>query len=102
MGGWVVKFTLRPRFARFGGAGHGEDIAGQAPAKRQADASAALAAAAARSCAFFLGWAFCGLLCWRAFTTPALASILWTRSDAAGPLAIQFWATSRSSLMRSA
>src|SRR5262245_66441968 len=71
------------------------------PRHRQA-ASAALAAAAARSCAFFLGWAFCGLLWTRAFTTPALASILWTRSDATAPLPIHSLAASRSSLMRSA
>src|ERR1700722_13469403 len=92
--------ALQPLRADDGGE---EDVARHALSRQDAGASsAALAAAGARSCAFFLGWAFCGLLCTRAFTTPALASILWTRSEATAPLAIQALAASRASLMRSA
>src|SRR5471032_2473057 len=82
--------------------GH-ENLARQCYSAAGASAlSAALALAAARSCAFFLGWAFCGLLWMRAFTKPALARNLCTRSDATAPLPIQAWADSRFSLRRSA
>src|SRR5262249_1629779 len=59
-------------------------------------------AALARSCAFFLGFAFSGLLCLMCFKSPASARKRCTRSEAVAPLPSQVFAFSRSSFRRSA
>ena len=73
--------------------------------RRSAGASAAFAAAAAaaaRSCAFFFGCAFSGLLRGSRFSAPTPSSRRATRSVGCAPLAIQALAFSTSSTRRSA
>ena len=62
--------------------------------------AAAFSAAAARSCAFFFGKAFLGLLCGARFKTPRPSSSRATRSVGCAPLAIQAFAFSWSSTTR--
>ena len=69
--------------------------------KAQERAAAAVAAAAVRSCAFFFGFAFSGLLRAVRFITPASSRKRDTRSVGSAPFAIQALTLSRSSLRRS-
>src|SRR5664279_4635812 len=64
------------------------------PKKKAQERAAAADKAAARSCAFFLGNAFLGLLCCSRVKTPRPSSRRATRSVGCAPLAIQAFALS--------